>query len=62
MIYLKFNSVVSKNLSADHKELHWDIETKYIKFANKVSSKIEEINVLVNTKKQQKRYILKRGC
>lgn len=43
MIYLKFNSVVSKNLSADHKELHWDTETKYIKFANKVSSKIEEM-------------------
>ena len=54
MIYLKFNSVVINNASADHKELHWDTETKYIKFANKVSSKIEEINVLVNTEKSKR--------
>lgn len=54
MIYLKFNSVVINNVSADHKELHWDTETKYIKFANKVSSKIEEINVLVNTEKSKR--------
>ena len=54
MIYLKINSVVINNVSADHKELHWDTETKYIKFANKVSSKIEEINVLVNTEKSKR--------
>ena len=28
MVYLKIDSVVSKILSVDHKELHWDTETK----------------------------------